>query len=130
MQKGEPIWCVLLQKISYELEMRYNQSTKCTTQINTNTNLVQMYSHEFLFPGNRTGLASAAIACNEWNVDPIRNHSLVSILGALGPSGRCRMSPPALLTMKRWRNPPIIYYIIYPNPYRLGVYRCLVFMMI
>lgn len=60
---------------------------------------------EFLFPGNFTGLASAAMACNEWNVEPIRSHSLVPIRGALGPRGRWRIRPPDLFTMKRWRKP-------------------------
>lgn len=57
------------------------------------TLLVLIFSPGFLFPGNLTGLASAAIACNEWNVEPIRNQSLVLILGADGPKGRWRMRP-------------------------------------
>lgn len=44
---------------------------------------------EFLFCGfNLMGDASAAIACNEWNVDPIRSHSLVPILGAFELNAR------------------------------------------
>ena len=64
-----------------------------------------MNSHEFLFPGSFTGLASAAMAWSEWNVDPIRSQSFVLILGAAGPRGRWRMSPPDLLTMNRCRKP-------------------------
>ena len=64
-------------------------------------------SHEFLFPGNFTGLASAAMAWREWKVEPIRSHSLVPIRGAAGPRGRWRMSPPDWLTMKRCRKPII-----------------------
>ena len=46
------------------------------------------YSQGFLLPGNRTGLASAAMAWRLWKVEPIRSHSLVPICGAFGPSGR------------------------------------------
>lgn len=67
----------------------------------------EAHSHEFLFPGNLTGPASAAIACNEWNVLPILSHSLVPMFGAEGPRGRWRMRPPDLLTMNRWRNPMV-----------------------
>jgi hypothetical protein len=38
-------------------------------------------SLEFLLPLSFTGDASAAIACNEWNVDPMRNQSLVESFG-------------------------------------------------
>ena len=62
----------------------------------------------FLLFGSLTGLASAAMACKEWKVDPMRSHSFVPIWGAAGDSDRWRMSPPDLLTMKRWRK-PIIY---------------------
>jgi hypothetical protein len=74
---------------------------------NRSQSMLTFNSHGFLFPGNRTGPASAAIACSEWKVLPIRSHSFVPMLGALGPSGRCRISPPDLFTMKRWRNPMI-----------------------
>lgn len=46
------------------------------------------YIHAFFPFGNRTGDASAAIACNEWKVDPIRNHSLVPSVGARLLRGR------------------------------------------
>ena len=58
-----------------------------------------------MFPGSLSGLASAQMAWSEWNVEPIRSHSFVPIRGAVGPRGRWRMSPPALFTMKRCRNP-------------------------
>ena len=60
---------------------------------------------EFLFPGSFSGDASAAIACNEWKVDPILSHSFVPMRGAFGPNGRWWMRPPDLLTIKRWRKP-------------------------
>jgi hypothetical protein len=60
---------------------------------------------EFLLFGSLTGLASAAMACKEWNVDPMRSHSLVPIWGAAGESDRCSMRPPDLLTMNRCRKP-------------------------
>ena len=62
-------------------------------------------SPEFLFPGNFTGDASAAMAYNEWNVEPIRSQSFVPILGALGPNERCRIRPPDLFTTNRCKNP-------------------------
>ena len=84
-------------------------------------------SHSFLLFSNRIGLASAAMACKEWKVDPIRSHSFVPILGVRGcccvwwwwfwrgfccwlieededddvTNGRCKINPPDLLTMNK-----------------------------
>ena len=55
---------------------------------NMQSNKYSPYSQGFLLPGNRTGLASAAMAWRLWKVEPIRNHSLVPIFGAFGPNGR------------------------------------------
>jgi len=52
-----------------------------------------------------TGLASVAMACREWKVDPIRSQSFVPIVGARVPRARWWIRPPDLFTIKRCRYP-------------------------
>ena len=74
---------------------------------NTNTKHVRESTPDAAF----TGLASVAMACREWNVDPMRSQSLVPMEGVRDQKAQWWMRPPDLFTMKRCRNPiGILYY--------------------